>query len=96
METVFSFYSYHRGEVRFKNYQGKQRMREELACAFLDGGKKYNAKKRKLTRKHRRRRKKRRGKRRPPYQHQHLQLALGNKSISYLTGIKKAHISTFM
>jgi hypothetical protein len=33
---------------------------------------------------------------RPPYQHQHSQLALGNKSISYLTGIEKAHIFTFM
>jgi hypothetical protein len=63
METVFSFYSYHRGEVRFKNYQGKQRMREELACAFLDGGKKFNAKKRKLTCKNRQRRKKRKDKR---------------------------------
>ena len=63
METVFSFYSYHRGEARFKNYQGKQRAREELVCAFLDGGKKYNAKKRKLTGQNRRRRKKRRDKR---------------------------------
>jgi hypothetical protein len=63
METIFSFYSYHRGEVSFKNYQSKQRAREELACGFLDGGKKYNAKQRKLTRKNRRRRKKRRDRR---------------------------------
>jgi hypothetical protein len=33
---------------------------------------------------------------RPLYQHQHSQLTLGNKSISYLAGIKKAHIFPFM
>jgi hypothetical protein len=43
METIFCFYSYHRGEVRFKNYQGKQRALEELACRFLDGGKRRKA-----------------------------------------------------
>jgi hypothetical protein len=67
-----------------------------LACALLDGGKKYNAKKRKLTRKIAGGGRKEETKGRLPYQHQHSQLALGNKSISYLTGIKKAHIFTFM
>ncbi|KAJ2961556.1 hypothetical protein NQZ79_g3138 [Umbelopsis isabellina] len=47
-----------RGEGRFYSYQGRQRAREELTYAYLDGGKKYNARKRKLTRKNRRRRRK--------------------------------------
>jgi hypothetical protein len=63
METIFSFYSFNRGEMKFRNYQGRQRAQEEMACIFLDGGKKYNAKKRKHTRKNRRRRKKRRAER---------------------------------
>ncbi|KAH8554368.1 hypothetical protein BGW37DRAFT_555242 [Umbelopsis sp. PMI_123] len=60
MEAIFSFYSFNRGEMKFRNHQGKQRAREEMACIFLDGGKKYNAKKRKRTRKNRRRRNRRR------------------------------------
>jgi hypothetical protein len=60
LQTILAFYDHRRGKERFKNYQGKQRAREELTCAFLDGGKKYNARKRKSTRKNRRRRRKKR------------------------------------
>jgi hypothetical protein len=59
MDRLFSFYSFHRAKTNFRNYQGRQRAREEMLSIFLDGGKKYNAKKRKYTRKNRRRRKKR-------------------------------------
>jgi hypothetical protein len=58
LETILSFNNYHRGKMRFQNYQGRQRAREEMVNIFVDGGKKYNPEKRKNTRKNRRRRKK--------------------------------------
>ena len=57
-ETLARFYDITTAELRFQNYQGVQRAREEMANILISGGKKYNSSKRHNTRKNRKRRKK--------------------------------------
>jgi hypothetical protein len=59
-ETLARFYDITTAELRFQNYQGVQRAREEMANILISGGKKYNSSKRHNTRKNRKRRKKKR------------------------------------
>lgn len=58
LDTLFSFYNFNRSaESRFRDYQGKQRAREELMNMITNGGKKYNKRKRKKRSTNRRSRK---------------------------------------
>lgn len=60
MHTLFDFYNYDNGAERhFREYQGKQRAREEI----VNGGRKYNRKRRKHRDANRKKRKRNRGKR---------------------------------
>jgi hypothetical protein len=59
-EALASFYTMSTAEMRFRNYQGRQRAGEELVNMLTNGGKKYNASRRRKTRKNRKRRKRKR------------------------------------
>jgi hypothetical protein len=58
MQKYFSYYSKDTCKSRFNLYQGRQRAIDEMGNVLLDGGRKYNKKKRKNTRKNRKGRKK--------------------------------------
>jgi hypothetical protein len=50
-DALFNFYGEEGGERRFYDYQGRQRAIEESANILINGGKKYNRRKRKKTKK---------------------------------------------
>ncbi|KAI8967934.1 hypothetical protein BDF20DRAFT_897922, partial [Mycotypha africana] len=49
IQSLHEFYGFNSAKFIFNDYQGRQRADEELANMLLDGGKKYNPKKRKKT-----------------------------------------------
>lgn len=71
MDILFAFYSSQHAKTRFQNLQGRQRAQEELANIIINGGKKYNAEKRKNRSKNRKKRKKYRQKRKKYKQYKH-------------------------
>ena len=56
-EALFGFYCSSRAQTRFQDYQGKQRALEEATNLLINGGKKYDRKRRKKTKRNRRTRK---------------------------------------
>ena len=56
-EALFNFYGEEGGERRFYDYQGRQKALEESANILINGGKKYNRRKRKKTKENRKTRK---------------------------------------
>lgn len=58
MATFFNFYSFRTASIRWNNYRGRQCALDEAANILINGGKKYNARKRKKTKSNRRKRKK--------------------------------------
>ncbi|KAH8556684.1 hypothetical protein BGW37DRAFT_473671 [Umbelopsis sp. PMI_123] len=53
-DELSKFYDISRGKMRFDNFQGVQRSREEMANMLVNGGKKYSKSRRKNTPKNRR------------------------------------------
>jgi hypothetical protein len=53
-DELSKFYDVSRGKMRFNNYQGVQRSREEMVNMLVNGGKKYSKSRRKKARKNRR------------------------------------------
>ncbi|KAH8551265.1 hypothetical protein BGW37DRAFT_407646, partial [Umbelopsis sp. PMI_123] len=53
-DELSKFYDISRGKMRFDNFQGVQRSREEMANMLVNGGKKYSKSRRKNTQKNRR------------------------------------------
>ncbi|KAI8987895.1 hypothetical protein BDF20DRAFT_852726 [Mycotypha africana] len=58
IQSLHEFYGFNSAKFIFNDYQGRQRADEELANMLLDGGKKYNPRKRKKTNKNKRRKRK--------------------------------------
>lgn len=56
-EVLFSFYGLEDAERRFRDYQGRQRAQEEIANMLINGGRKYDRRKRKHRSKNRKKRK---------------------------------------
>jgi hypothetical protein len=59
LDTLFTFYNEKSAPFRFYDYQGRQRANDELANMLIDGGKKYNKKRRKKTKRNKQQNKKR-------------------------------------
>ncbi|KAI8977462.1 hypothetical protein BDF20DRAFT_821169 [Mycotypha africana] len=55
LQTLFDFYSFKSAQFNFNNYQGKQRADAEVANVLIDGGRKYNRRKRKHTNRNKKR-----------------------------------------
>ncbi|KAI8970482.1 hypothetical protein BDF20DRAFT_127597, partial [Mycotypha africana] len=58
IQSLHEFYGFNSAKFISNDYQGRQRADEELANMLLDGGKKYNPRKRKKTNKNKRRKRK--------------------------------------
>jgi hypothetical protein len=62
MDQILEFNNQNTAETRLHLYQGLQRARQEMTNMLINGGRKYNKRKRKNTRKNRRRRQKKKHK----------------------------------
>ncbi|KAI8970480.1 hypothetical protein BDF20DRAFT_916276 [Mycotypha africana] len=60
LQAFHGFYDFNSAKFNFNNYQGRLRANEEMANMLIDGGKKFNIRKRKKTNKNKRRKRKRR------------------------------------
>lgn len=69
LADFFNFYSFRTASVRWNNYRGRQCAIEEACNILINGGKKYNHKKRKKTKSNRRKRKKMLNRRNPGIPH---------------------------
>lgn len=57
-QALATFYGPHMAELRFRNYQGKQRAGEEMVNILVNGGEKYSKRRRKKTKRNRKKKKK--------------------------------------
>lgn len=65
LKRILAFNGFSTAQTRFYLYQGVQRARDEMVNVLLNGGKKYNKRKRKNTKSNRKKRKERRGRKQP-------------------------------